>query len=310
MSQPNTTSQKPKPPSTAEKNLSLCRYLPRRTPSMSATATLTRWPGSLRTASSTLLAAMFCGMSSLSGWRAVYGLSAGGRSAIVTRPRRPGCSWQWHNRQHESRHARRGHTEFPVGGVDVAARGGGAVWIRRIVRQVASVAARDDRARPNLRCRGGAWRAARFAQGASWAVRMAPWPQRRGAGRALGRLFPGNPVGGRRHRTPWFRDFSCVRAAARMEFSQAPYTTRRMVTRSNRDARAGADRPGFSVVEPSGAGGAVGRSFRRNVRAAGGMQSRARIAARTAGNRILAKRVRRRLPPAGTGARAGDRDAA
>ena len=41
MSQPNTTSQKPNPPSTADANLSLCRYLPRRTPSMSVTATFT-----------------------------------------------------------------------------------------------------------------------------------------------------------------------------------------------------------------------------------------------------------------------------
>src|SRR5436305_754374 len=54
MSQPNTTSQKPKPPSTAEKNLSRCRYLPRSTPSMSAAATLTLPTGALRTASSTL----------------------------------------------------------------------------------------------------------------------------------------------------------------------------------------------------------------------------------------------------------------
>src|SRR6185437_10300725 len=41
MSQPNTTSQKPKPDSTAEKNLSRCMYLPRRMPSTSQTATLT-----------------------------------------------------------------------------------------------------------------------------------------------------------------------------------------------------------------------------------------------------------------------------
>src|SRR5258706_6090713 len=62
MSQPKTTSQKPKPPSAAEKNLSLWRYLPRSTPSMSDTATLTRLPGALRTASSTLLAGRSCGM--------------------------------------------------------------------------------------------------------------------------------------------------------------------------------------------------------------------------------------------------------
>src|SRR5512140_2484773 len=41
MSQPNTTSQNPNPPSTADMNLSLCRYLPRMTPSMSVTATFT-----------------------------------------------------------------------------------------------------------------------------------------------------------------------------------------------------------------------------------------------------------------------------
>ena len=41
MSQPNTTLQNPNPPSAADRNLSLCRYLPRKTPSMSVTATLT-----------------------------------------------------------------------------------------------------------------------------------------------------------------------------------------------------------------------------------------------------------------------------
>src|SRR5205809_4259434 len=41
MSHPNTTLQKPKPPSTAEKNLSRWMYLPRRIPSMSETATFT-----------------------------------------------------------------------------------------------------------------------------------------------------------------------------------------------------------------------------------------------------------------------------
>ena len=39
-SQPSTTSQKPKPDSSAEINLSRCRYLPRNTPSMSVTPTL------------------------------------------------------------------------------------------------------------------------------------------------------------------------------------------------------------------------------------------------------------------------------
>src|SRR5215471_7445079 len=62
MSQPNTTSQKPKPPSAAEKNLSLWRYLPRSTPSISETATLTRLPAELRTASSTFLAGRSFGM--------------------------------------------------------------------------------------------------------------------------------------------------------------------------------------------------------------------------------------------------------
>src|SRR5689334_22235077 len=51
MSQPNTTSQKPKPPSTAEKNLSRWMYLPRRMPSMSETATFTLPSGDLRIAS-------------------------------------------------------------------------------------------------------------------------------------------------------------------------------------------------------------------------------------------------------------------
>src|SRR5690349_13255088 len=41
MSQPSTTSQKPKPPSRAERNLSTWMYLPRRMPSMSWTPTLT-----------------------------------------------------------------------------------------------------------------------------------------------------------------------------------------------------------------------------------------------------------------------------
>src|SRR6185312_6515100 len=53
MSQPNTTSQKPKPPSTAEKNLSRCMYLPRRIPSMSATATFTFVAPDSRISSST-----------------------------------------------------------------------------------------------------------------------------------------------------------------------------------------------------------------------------------------------------------------
>src|SRR6185503_3316373 len=48
MSQPNTTSQKPKPPSTAEKNLSRWMYLPRRMPSMSETATFTLAVSDLR----------------------------------------------------------------------------------------------------------------------------------------------------------------------------------------------------------------------------------------------------------------------
>src|SRR5437870_8696374 len=53
MSQPKTTSQKPNPPSTAEKNLSLWMYLPRSTPSMSETATFTLPAGELRTDSRT-----------------------------------------------------------------------------------------------------------------------------------------------------------------------------------------------------------------------------------------------------------------
>src|SRR5664280_1147858 len=54
MSQPKTTSQKPKPPpgggSAAPRNLSRWRYLPRSTPSMSLTATLTLSLPLLRTA--------------------------------------------------------------------------------------------------------------------------------------------------------------------------------------------------------------------------------------------------------------------
>src|SRR5688572_9956172 len=48
MSQPNTTLQKPKPPSTAARNLSLWMYLPRRIPSMSETPTLTLPRGEAR----------------------------------------------------------------------------------------------------------------------------------------------------------------------------------------------------------------------------------------------------------------------
>src|SRR5215813_452275 len=68
MSQPNTTSQKPKPPSAAEKNLSLWMYFPRSTPSMSDTATLTRVPSLLRTVSSTFSTDRFCGMRSPGGF--------------------------------------------------------------------------------------------------------------------------------------------------------------------------------------------------------------------------------------------------
>src|SRR5450756_1514508 len=54
MSQPSTTSQKPKPPlgsgSTTPRNLVACRYLPRNTPSMSLTATLTHCAPDLRMA--------------------------------------------------------------------------------------------------------------------------------------------------------------------------------------------------------------------------------------------------------------------
>src|SRR5687767_9393341 len=51
MSQPRTTSQNPKPPSTAEKNLSRWMYFPRRMPSMSETATFTLPTWDLRIAS-------------------------------------------------------------------------------------------------------------------------------------------------------------------------------------------------------------------------------------------------------------------
>src|SRR6185436_15886284 len=60
MSQPKTTSQKPKPPSTAEKNLSRCRYLPRSTPSMSETATFTLPTPDLRMTSTMSPASRSC----------------------------------------------------------------------------------------------------------------------------------------------------------------------------------------------------------------------------------------------------------
>src|SRR6185436_16534270 len=90
-SQPKTTSQKPKPPSAAEKNLSLCRYFPRSTPSMSDTATLTRLPGLARTASRTCFGAMFCG---------IVFLGYGSRSLVYCR--------------FGSRHARRARAESIV----------------------------------------------------------------------------------------------------------------------------------------------------------------------------------------------------
>src|SRR3954471_22301609 len=53
MSHPSTTSQKPKPPLAAPSNLSMCRYLPRSTPSMSLTATFNLVAPLLRSRSST-----------------------------------------------------------------------------------------------------------------------------------------------------------------------------------------------------------------------------------------------------------------
>src|SRR6202165_5566719 len=61
MSQPNTTSQKPKPLSTAEKNLSRWMYLPRSTPSMSDTATFTLPMVDLRIASTMVEASFISG---------------------------------------------------------------------------------------------------------------------------------------------------------------------------------------------------------------------------------------------------------
>src|ERR1700758_3635419 len=84
MSQPNTTSQKPNPPSAAEKNLSLWMYLPRSTPSMSDTATLTRVPAAARTASSTFLAGTSCGISAPRGCRRSFAPSR----AILCHPER------------------------------------------------------------------------------------------------------------------------------------------------------------------------------------------------------------------------------
>src|SRR5439155_13577787 len=92
MSQPKTTSQKPKPLSAAEKNLSLCRYLPRSTPSMSDTATLTRLPDDSRTASSTSLGAMSCGIGGILRvcWRDYSDdQSLDCTAGTVTRTRRP-----------------------------------------------------------------------------------------------------------------------------------------------------------------------------------------------------------------------------
>src|SRR5581483_4172209 len=72
MSQPSTTSQKPKPPAggaaAAERNLSLLRYFPRSTPSMSATATFTFCAGERRTCSR-IRAGVDGGWTGLTGWR-------------------------------------------------------------------------------------------------------------------------------------------------------------------------------------------------------------------------------------------------
>src|SRR4030095_11114091 len=102
MPQPNTTSQNPKPPSTAETNLSLWMYLPRRMPSMSETATLTRCPGDLRTAAMTWAGVAEAGMDVLPGnrfivcagglgldWRAIH--SNAGSDASSGRRAVPRC---------------------------------------------------------------------------------------------------------------------------------------------------------------------------------------------------------------------------
>src|SRR5678815_2979462 len=96
MSQPNTTSQKPKPDSTAEKNLSRWMYLPRRMPSMSETATFTLPTCDRRSDSTTSLAraslrtffiATFLGMGTPLGDREVMGQGrrrlAGDLGAVV-----------------------------------------------------------------------------------------------------------------------------------------------------------------------------------------------------------------------------------
>src|SRR5574339_582101 len=67
MSQPYTTSQNPKPPSTAEANLSLCRTLPRRMPSMSETATFTPGVGDLSTSATIALSERAAGIGDLLG---------------------------------------------------------------------------------------------------------------------------------------------------------------------------------------------------------------------------------------------------
>src|SRR5690349_11498145 len=101
MSQPKTTLQKPKPDSAAPRNLSLCRYLPRSTPSMSVTATLTFCAGEARTASS---AACGFGVVAIGALRRVEraGASAArpGRRGLdrvaAMEPRLPGDSMQDH----------------------------------------------------------------------------------------------------------------------------------------------------------------------------------------------------------------------
>src|SRR5215472_4764531 len=134
MSQPNTTSQKPKPPSAAEKNLSLWRYLPRSTPSMSETATLTRLPGELRTASSTFLAGRSFGMDCIP-----PGLAGGDILPEGLERRR------WHNLDDE-RSARR-WPDAACAFARCAARGRTSLRICRSVRKMACAAASHDRVR-------------------------------------------------------------------------------------------------------------------------------------------------------------------
>src|SRR6266568_1570351 len=294
MSQPNTTSQKPKPPSTAEKNLSLWRYLPRSTPSMSDTATLTLLPAALRTASSTFLAGRFCGMDDfpLIFLRRLYRGRTGLNGTI--------------------RADERAFDRF-VAAAGALARGaasrGCAVWIRRPVRQVAGAASRHDRLRPHAGRQRRACGAAR-AHPRTWSVgptscRLAARRQWRGAGAALGGVFPGDPDGKRRGGAARLRELSAVRLDPGSRNATARIARRRMGDRNPRRGWSGAPRSGPSLGKSRRAGLVVGRPVRPDFRPAGGRQPRARRRLLLRRDRALAERMRRSLPAAARDPRGG-----